>query len=234
MKATLLFPLAAALFLTPGCFFHIDAGSDWDDWNSLHAHRNHRYDGSGNIVSQTREIAAFDRLQVMGGSLHVVVKVGPPQAMSLQGDDALLAFLETRVESGTLVIDLDSQYQPGQTFEIQVGTESLKSVDLSGSANVEVEGVTGTNFDVLLSGSGNISARGSADVLAVQLAGSGNVRMDELHSREAKVSISGSGDVSVDAKEKLAITISGSGSVGYRGSPLLEQHISGSGSVSSR
>ena len=234
MKAIHLLPLAAALFLMPACFIHVDGNGDWDDEHSLHVHSYGHHYSSGNIGSQTREVETFERIAVAGGSMHLVVKVGTPQSVYLQGDDGLLRFVETRVEDGTLVIDVDSQYEPERDFELQIGMDTLKSLDLSGSAGVEIEGVSGTNFDVLISGSGSVTARGSTDVLAIQVSGSGSVAMDELHAREAKVNISGSGDVAVDASEKVAITITGSGSVRYRGSPLLEQHISGSGSVSSR
>ncbi len=234
MKPIHLFPLVAALLSTPACFIHVEGDGDWEDGKSMHVHSlGHGY-GSGNIVSETREVATFDRLQVSGGSIHIVAKVGTPQSVSLQGDDDLLRYVVTRVEDGTLVIDLDSEYVPARDVEFQIATETLRSLDLSGSARVEIAGLSGENFELMLSGSGEVVAQGSTDMVTAQVSGSGNLELGNLHVREARLIISGSGNATVDASEKLAVNISGSGSVSYHGSPLIEQQISGSGRVSSR
>ncbi len=229
--------LLTSLFVLVGlssCFIHVGGDGDWDEESSLRFHRDRRHYGSGITASQTRDVAEFDRIAVEGGNMNVIVEVGATRSVYVKGDDDLLPRLETRVEEGTLVIDLDSIYQPVHDFELRIGIEALRSVDLSGSGNIEVAGISGESFDVSLSGSGDIDASGSARMVAVQLSGSGDADTGSLASTEAHVWLSGSGTITVDASEKLAVTLSGSGSVYYSGNPVLEQHISGSGSITSR
>src|SRR5215208_4403778 len=65
--------------------------------------------GSGAITSETREVAAFDRIEANGG-IGVTVHVGAAQSVELQTHENLHAIIATDVEAGILKIHSTSSY----------------------------------------------------------------------------------------------------------------------------
>ncbi len=62
--------------------------------------------GSGNLVTETREVGSFTRIDVRGGA-NVKLTVDPnlSQSVSVTYDDNVIDFIVTEVDDNTLVID---------------------------------------------------------------------------------------------------------------------------------
>lgn len=217
---------------------------------------NERVAGSGQIVSETRELGAFDAV-ALSGNFKVLVRQSGSARFELKGDSNLLPLIETKVVEGgkgrTLEISAKRGYNLAATVTPQVTLDmpELRSVAISGSGEIRVEAMKAAAVDASIAGSGDIKIvdanieqlglriAGSGDILAtgrsaslsVSLSGSGTVKARGLESEEAKVSIAGSGNAQVHAIKKLNVSISGSGDVGYAGSPEVSTSIAGSGSV---
>lgn len=205
--------------------------------------------GSGRRISQTRPVGDFDRVAVSGG-FDVGITAGTAPSLRLEGDDDLLALVETRVVNGTLRIRPERRLRPSRRIILEIGTPSLAALESSGSPDVRVTGVQADAFDTDLSGSGSVRAEGSfgdfevsvsgsgrvigvgaAERVVVDVSGSGRVDLLEVRARSARVSTSGSGDVSLTVRESLDASTSGSGSVRYSGRPSVTASVSGSGAV---
>ncbi|HMP80981.1 MAG TPA: head GIN domain-containing protein [Pirellulaceae bacterium] len=186
--------------------------------------------GSGNVISESRDVEDFDRISFAGsGTLTIVV--GQPTAIELKCDDNLLPLIRTEVKDGTLHIYPDQPIMPTDDLRIDISTEQLKRFALAGSCKATIDALDSKRLELAISGSGNITCQGTAEELAIEIAGSGDVNCFELASRTVQVSIAGSGEVSVHALDRLKVRIAGSGRVRYEGNPTVEQQIAGSGSI---
>lgn len=206
--------------------------------------------GDGDIVTETRDVKDFDGLNV-SGSGAIRVKQGAAFKVEVRVEENLLPYLMTEVEAdGDLHIYFSKNVRDVDGLVINVTMPVLKSVNLSGSAELTTEGVfESTSLDltvsgsgeirmdfidyddikVQLSGSGYIGLEGTAGELNARISGSGDIVAIECPVRDADIHVSGSGSAKVDVSQKLTAHISGSGDVYYQGNPVINSEISGSG-----
>src|SRR6185295_3610097 len=59
--------------------------------------------GSGNVISQTREVSGFDAINVSYPA-EVLIKQGSAESLKIEAEDNLLPNLKTQVKNGTLEI----------------------------------------------------------------------------------------------------------------------------------
>jgi len=215
-----------------------------------------RVKGSGDIVSETRDVGRFDGVS-LAGSFKVLVRQGESDKIELKADSNLLALIETKVVEGrkgrTLEISTKRGYNlnSSQTPQILVSVAALRSVAVAGSGDVHIDAMKTNDVEASVAGSGDISfveltadkvglsvagsgavvAAGRTGALSVSVSGSGDIKARSLVAEEVKVSIAGSGDVGVNAVKKLNVSVAGSGDVRYEGSPEVKTSIAGSGSV---
>ncbi len=207
--------------------------------------------GSGKVITETRSVGNFTSLE-LSCFANVTLTQGP-LAVSIEGEDNLLPLIETRVSGSKLSIQTKSNTNIRATkpIVVHIAVPELSSIHLSGSGDVEMDGMTATNLNLEISGSGNIhihslqaeavtaTISGSGDISldgkttqqTIQISGSGDYSSGSLYSRMASVTVSGSGDSTLWVFESLSATISGSGDVNYYGTPGLDQKVTGSGNV---
>jgi hypothetical protein len=212
--------------------------------------------GSGQAVSQAREVEAFDAVAV-GGPFQVVLQPAAREAVSVQADDNLLPLVQTRVRDDgarrTLHVELPrhTQIEARTPIVVTVAVVRVAALAVGGVGRIAATGLQSPRLDVSvggagsiamtalqagelvlsIGGSGRIDAAGRAEKLRLSIGGSGAVRAEGLRTPVASVSIAGSGDAHVHAEQTLSVSIAGSGSVVYRGEPALSTSIVGSGRV---
>ena len=209
--------------------------------------------GSGRQASEQRDVAAFERIDVVGQTT-VTVASGEP-SVTVRGDDNLLAHVVTRVEDGTLLIDERRSVDPRTELVVEVTTPQLSGASLQGSGDLtvrdvagetftavldgsgdlEVAGLTGEAFTAELGGSGSLRASGQVQQVDLSLSGSGSAELQGLAALRATVDVDGSGDALVSVSETLDASSSGSGDVIYTGDPQnVQEDVSGSGDIRPR
>jgi hypothetical protein len=189
--------------------------------------------GSGVSASETRSVSGFTGVEI-AGSADVTIDFGETESIVVETDDNLLPYLETKVSSGSLVINTKPNTDLNTDLGIRVHVTMIKleKARITGSGNMNITGIQADTMKFDLPGSGNITASGVADNVTLNLSGSGNIYCSEVQAGVATVQLNGSGNITVYASESLKATISGSGSVRYRGNPgKLEQSVPGSGSI---
>src|SRR5512138_815127 len=126
--------------------------------------------GSGNVVSETRNVDSFTSVE-LAGSANVDIKLGPTQAVVVEADENIVPFIETSVSNGKLVIrnKPNVNISTSRGIQVHVVAKSLDAVTLSGSGNIRADGVSSSQFSVALPGSGDITLAGKADRLTVTL-----------------------------------------------------------------
>ena len=238
IKMRLLILLAVVLFFIPSCIVVINGKS---------------VQGSGNIVTQEREVAEFSKVHLKGSG-KVILTQGERQSLEIKTDDNIMPLIETDVSGSRLNISHGNHRLRPTFFEVYITIQQLKGVGISGSGdivgndlfvtdtlNVEISGSGDMDLEVetellenKISGSGSLQLSGKAEEYTISVSGSGKINAFEMDAKHVAVRVSGSGDCRISASESLEARISGSGDVYYRGQPRIDAEISGSGSLNSR
>ncbi|SDI22510.1 head GIN domain-containing protein [Winogradskyella thalassocola] len=210
--------------------------------------------GDGNITTTTVSTDSYDDIKASGSMDFKLVK-GTEGNISIKGDSNLMDYIVTEVKSNSLHIKIKDGYnlKPSETIVITIPYESISSVSLAGSGDVENSGtIKADTFKVALAGSGDINLTIDAEEIESKIAGSGDIKLkgvtsnlttvvagsgdfdgDALKSTNVDAKIAGSGDISVVCNGELNVAIAGSGDLKYSGKPTKKNtNISGSGSVS--
>jgi hypothetical protein len=183
----------------------------------------------GTPTSQTREVAAFTRLE-NPSSVDVRLTVGEPQHVRVRAGNKVISNVDTEVRDGTLHIDFDHDGWGGDDVVVEASVERLDGVTADGSGDIEATGIDAGTFELRSSGSSDIALAGRAERLTVDLDGSGDADVSGLKAGDAHVTAEGSGDVDVRA-DRLDVRLDGSGDVRYHGNPKLSQSVDGSGDL---
>jgi Putative auto-transporter adhesin, head GIN domain len=210
--------------------------------------------GSGNVISQTREVSDFDAVSISYPA-DVLIQQGSQESLEIEAEDNLLPHLKTQVRGGTLEIfykrENGKHVNPTKMVKITIVVKDLTSVDFSSAGELTIDGLKTNNLDVSLSGAGNLkldrvqlkelsvnlsgagsmNASGTTEELDMNISGFGDFKGADLHSQVARVDISGAGSATVWVDDDLTAGISGAGSISYYGSASVTKQISGVGSV---
>ena len=193
--------------------------------------------GSGNIVTQTRNVNGFNSI-TLAGIGNVYITQGPTESVRIEADDNLIPYFDTSVQGSTLKIGMKDQYlgislQPSRPVKFYVTLPKMEAVTLAGSGNIFAGNIQAGAFWISLLGSGNITADTlAATNIDIRLSGSGNINLGTVSAGQITANIAGSGDIQVDAlaADKISSKTAGSGNITI-GGKVTEQsaEILGSG-----
>jgi hypothetical protein len=206
--------------------------------------------GSGVLAQEDRPVGGFSGL-VMSAIGDVHITVGGAESLRVEAEDNLLQHIETFVQGGSLVIQIEQNIDidPTLPIEFHVTVTSLDNIVLSGLGNIDAAGLNANQFTVTQSGFGSIEMTGlNATDLVVTLAGVGGLRIsgqvdsqtvtmsgagsydaEDLQSDTAVVVVNTFGSATVRVSTTLTVTVSAFGSVFYIGDPTVT--VSGPGTV---
>jgi hypothetical protein len=172
--------------------------------------------GSGNIVTETREVGAFDRVEVSSGlAVELSIESGIPNGVvAVHFDDNLQDKIRTEVVNGTLIIEANGSFTvTGSGRMVEVEVPSLTALAVSGGASVQ--GV------------------GAVDQLAVQADGGSRVDLSDLVVQGMSVVVSGGADLEVTTEASIEGEVFGGANLIVDGDPMTRDlDVSGGGNVS--
>jgi Putative auto-transporter adhesin, head GIN domain len=221
--------------------------------SSCHFFHGERINGSGNVITQTRNGSNFSGVSV-SSAIDLYLKQDSSFSVKVEIDDNLQQYIMTGVENGILYIkqadntSLDASgkikvYVSAPLFKSMkasgacniIGGNILSSneavdIDLSGSSDARLE-VKTPKISADLSGACTLALKGEAKEFSVKGSGSSSIKCFDLLTEETKIDVSGACDAQVFASVKLGVQASGSSDIKYKGSASVSQDISGAGSV---
>jgi hypothetical protein len=214
-----------------------------------------RIEGSGNIISEAREVSSFTDI-ILSGAGDLTITQGEGHALTVRTDDNLMAYVKTEVVGDTLVLSFTDEarnknLQPTQGWNYEITIEELEDLGISGAGAITSDSLQGDKLTITISGSGdirlsdlrvedlnlNIAGMGEVEMIgeAAQqrytISGAGDVDAGDLQGEDVNVAIQGTGNITVWASEFLQVMIAGTGDVSYYGSPEVIQTILGLGNV---
>ena len=201
------------------------------------------------IVSADREVAAFERIQLMG-SPTIYYTQGDTITVCVEAPQELVEFIETEVRDSTLFVKLRDDAQSfvkhivffnDDDVKVYVTSPDLVEVSLTGSGEfVSKKRIDTDNLLLTLRGSGDIklsdvicdhlitSAVGSGDIAI----GSGDVEVSHVNVALIDILLKGSGDVKSFFKNcgDVSADLRGSGDISLSGNVRsVKQNTLGSG-----
>ena len=190
--------------------------------------------GSGTQATEHRKVDSFSKID-MKGAYDVEVTVGPKASVDITGDDNLLKLVETTVDhdTGTLTLSTKKNVHPSKKgLKVVITTPDLSAFTLKGAGDVNIDGLHGEEFNVNLSGAGDLTAKGSVNSIVATLHGAGDMNLYDVHASNVDADLSGAGDMKVWASKYLKAKMSGVGDLSYKGHPeKVDKSKSGVGDI---
>mgnify|MGYP001431883678 CR=1 FL=1 len=189
--------------------------------------------GSGNIISENRELTNFSSISLMG-NMDVNIKYFDEYNCTVISDDNLIPYIKTEVINNNLQISIKKNYSSTEGIKVNVNIPAYDEVSILGSGDINIIDFKNNKLSLNISGSGDITARGEVQKLLAKINGSGDIISKELLSRDATITINGSGDATIWASNSINAKINGSGDIKYYGNPIdTKTEVNGSGNISS-
>jgi len=189
------------------------------------------YTGSGNTVSEFRDVHLFTKIN-SEGTFVVNITQGPTQSLEIIANDNIIGRVKTTVSDGRLKIYLEDGNYKNTYLEANITMADLNGIKNEGTGDITVfELQSAGTMEIENIGTGNIAIAGYTDNLTIVKEGSGTINCAEFMAANIDLRIDGSGDSEVYCTESLNVNIEGSGNVYYKGSPSVTIDISGSGQV---
>ncbi len=195
---------------------------------------------------------------VMSAIGKATITQGETSSVKVTGSTDLLDKLNVFVEDGALHVELPESAAnvllKKKTISYEIVAPALDGISLLGAAEIEGDGISGDQLDILLEGAGNITLNdlqvkelnvnipgvgttqlsGQAESQTVEISGAGNYNGENLQSATASVEVAGVGKATVWVTETLDVTISGVGGVNYYGEPEVTKSGDGLGKVTAK
>lgn len=211
--------------------------------------------GSGNVVSEQRDVGDFDEV-VLAGAGHLTITQTGSESLAIEAEDNILPLLTSEVHGRCLRLSTEPgvHFSPKKPIRYTLTVKDLSAVRISGAGNLEIPALGTPSLRLEISGAGNMSVTGlAAETLEITLSGAGSatcageVRNQEIRisgagsyhgqdlaSTTARAQISGTGSAYLRVSEQLDAQVSGVGSVVYSGQPVVRKSVSGIGRISQR
>jgi hypothetical protein len=208
--------------------------------------------GSGNVVTEERQMSEFDGVSLSGIG-EVLFIQADEQSVLIEAEDNILPYITTEVHRDVLYIGIKDGVSiknnaplkftvttPEITlFDVSgsgtINAETIDAdelmVDVSGSGEIGIENMETESLSIQISGSGDVMAQGEATDQVINITGSGSYAAPDLLSDDIDIHVSGSGEAMVWAMDTLSVNISGAGKVAYQGKPQVKHSITGAGVV---
>ena len=170
--------------------------------------------GGGERITETREVAPFDRLEV-SESVDVQVVPGDGREVRVAAGEHVIDRVVTTSSGGVLKIDIRDRgivigSDPLDDVEVQVPASDLAGVDIEGSGDVVLEGLDQQALE--LRDRGSRGRRGQRQRRPAHGHDPGRRRrppLDKLSVRTARVVVQGAADAELNVSDELDVTVAG-------------------------
>ena len=193
-----------------------------------------RLKGDGNIITEVRKPGNFTGM-FSSGSSPVTITYGLEFKVEIKGSANLIPKYKTEIRNGVINLGYEQVNVQDDDIEVFITMPEIKTVSMSGSGRLWIDGNFPGHemFRLSISGSSGTTVRGTfpTNEINVDISGSGYAELENIQAKKGDVRISGSGDVRMTVENILKARISGSGKIYYTGNATVDSEISGSGKV---
>lgn len=194
---------------------------------------NNRVEGTGNIVSENRDLSGFDNVQI-SNVITTNVSYGEEFSVVVNADEVAISNVLTKVSGNTLMIDLEkNQNYENIRLQVDITMPSILHIHHDGVSNSSLSGFRDLDIlEVTHQGVGNLNLEGSANKLFVNHSGVGKLKAFGFSAKSCDIDFSGVGNMELTVTEMLEGELSGVGNISYKGHPEVKIKDDGVGNVS--
>jgi hypothetical protein len=187
-----------------------------------------------NVTSESRNVSGFEEVELQGVGNLSIQQTGS-ESLIVEAEEDVLPKIRTEVRNNRLIIGPkpSTNLQITEPINYKLTVKDLNALKLSGSGDINAEGISTDELAITISGAGSLKAAGETDGQDIYISGAGNYEAEDLESKEVKIDVGGAGSAIVNVSDELDAKVSGSGSVKYMGAPTtVKQDVTGAGRVS--
>ena len=196
-------------------------------------------EGSGNIITETREVSNFDRVEVCCG-MELYLTQGSTESLEIEADDNFMDEIVTRIINQTLIInyrsDGNTNYRPTRSVKLYLAAIDIEAIKISGGGKLNTDSLKSNDFQLELSGGSDaVINELEVDEIDIDISGGGDVIIETAEADRTRLFLSGGSDAEIEelTAKQLIINSSGGGSTTISGT-VYEQDIELSGGRSFR
>ena len=212
----------------------------------------HVITGSGNIISDKRITGDFTGISV-GGDFQVELSTGSATEVTVEADDNVMPYIETRVSSGVLKIRTKNLHSYSNVhMKIYITAPDITDINVSASADLIAKDILKSDRSISFhaSSSGTITAEVEAPEVANSASSAATIKITgktksytadassgadlkaaDLLSENTNVTVSSGASAHVYASINLTANASSGGNISYRGGANVQKTSSSGGSV---
>lgn len=213
------------------------------------------FKGTGESASETRSLAAFDKIY-LEGNVDVFIKQGSTYEAKIEAGENLIPLIKTKVENNTLYIDNNNKcnwarsYKKG-TINVYLTLPDLRNIWHYGSGSAQsTDTITCDTLTIWAHQTGdveltvnaavmytnmhttaNITLHGTSGILGSWHAGEGYLHCEDLKTSIAWIHSIASGNGYVNVLSDFAATIDWEGDIFYTGNPIVTRKGKGTGKL---
>lgn len=143
--------------------------------------------GSGKVVSETRELETFTAISVEA-PLTVTVEKGNPSA-KVTADDNLVPVITTNVNAGTLILAISRSVSSENQMAIVVTAPSIDTIIQAGASSVDAEHLQADALTVSVAAASTLHAGGKATSLDLTVTAGSTADLRNVETQAATVHV---------------------------------------------
>jgi hypothetical protein len=186
--------------------------------------------GEGPATSETREVRAFDRIEV-GSGIHVAIRIGPAEDLELRAQENVLGAIATDVEGSTLIIDAREDFTSVDPVTVTIVVPVLHGISMSGGAQARIDDLEAASIAIDIRGGASATLVGTADAVELTADGGAVAHLQDLITRSLVLNLSGGAAAMVNATVAVTGSASGGSSLTVVGDADVQVETSGGSQV---
>lgn len=189
--------------------------------------------GYAKVTRETRSVSGFTGVDFQATG-DVSIRMGDEDSVVIEAAENILPLLKTEVIGSQLIISerADTEISDRSPMRFTITTKKLESASMSGTGDININGVDADLLKFDLAGTGTITAHGKVKTLIVSLPGMGFLICDGLEADRVIADHNGIGEILVRAEHSLNAEITGVGAIKYYGDPAnIVKAVTGYGKI---
>jgi hypothetical protein len=191
--------------------------------------------GGGERITETREVAPFDRL-VVEDSVDVAVVPGDGREVRVYAGEKVIDRVHTDSVGGVLHVDVRDRgivigEDPLGDARVEVSAGVLRGVTVEGSSDVNLSGLDADELQLDVADAADVDATGTVDRLTATIQGAGDANLADLAVQRALVVVVDAADADLNVSDSLDVTIHDAADVTYRGDPEVQSDVQDAGDL---
>ncbi|MBN1264302.1 MAG: DUF2807 domain-containing protein [Anaerolineales bacterium] len=179
--------------------------------------------GSGSVEEEIRPVGEFNTVE-LHTIADVFIQFSDSFLVRVKAEDNLLPYIQTRVESNSLIIDLKegTTLIPQEPILVYVSLPSLIEIRSSSTGDMTIDPFSTENFTASLSSTGDVRMEGlQAESVNLRTSSAGDITILSLRTNLLEAHLSSTGDITIQegTTQWQSIRISSTGD--YKAANLL-------------